>query len=115
MVSSGGIPGVYIYIYMYIVPLCDELDVLLFLAFLPISIWTLRTLRLAGAMAGVSFLCSLGITMTLLYAQQKQKRAKDGVSSSSLATASPRPPSVRTVRPGHGRGVQRPLTGAQLP
>ncbi|CAK9098456.1 unnamed protein product [Durusdinium trenchii] len=30
-----------------------------------------------GAMAGVSFLCSLGITMTLLYAQQKQKRAKD--------------------------------------
>lgn len=30
-----------------------------------------------GAAAGGSFLCSLGITMLLLHAQQRQKRAKD--------------------------------------
>lgn len=32
---------------------------------------------LLGAAAGGSFLCSLGITMLLLHAQQRQKRAKD--------------------------------------
>ena len=41
------------------------------------SLLVLDSQLIVGAAAGGSFLCSLGITMLLLHAQQRQKRAKD--------------------------------------